>query len=131
MSLERQLTPEEVEKLQQKFLELSKMSFESMKHLTTLSTGAIVLMVTFLEKLFSSNREWTALIGAALISFVLSIVTSASALVQINNLLTSVFTLHADMHWRDKFRMWTNVVAFTSFVIGIILLVIFAFKNLY
>jgi len=33
-----------------------KLYFDSMKHLTTLSTGSVLLLVTFLEKLFSSPR---------------------------------------------------------------------------
>jgi hypothetical protein len=131
LEIKRPLTAEEVENRQRQILEISKLSFESMKHLTTLSTGSIVLMVAFLEKLFLNNREWAGLIGAALIAFILSIVASASSLVQINSLLTDVFTLHNDMHFRDKFRMWTNGIAFISFVLGIVFLVIFAFKNLY
>ena len=131
LEVKRPLAAEEVENRQKQILEVSKISFESMKHLTTLSTGSIVLMITFLEKLFSTNREWTGLIGAALICFVVSILTAASSLIQLTNLLTSVFALQKDMHFRDNLRNISTAVAFCSFILGIILLVIFAFKNLY
>jgi O-antigen/teichoic acid export membrane protein len=61
-----------------------KLFFESMKHLTTLSTGSILLLVTFLEKLFS-NPRWKALIAVTLVSFVVSIVCSVSSMLQSAN----------------------------------------------
>lgn len=42
-----------------------KLYFDSMKHLTTLNTGSVLLLVTFLEKLFSSPR-WRVLVAVSL-----------------------------------------------------------------
>lgn len=71
-------------------LESTKLNFDAIKHLTTLSTGSIVLLVAFLEKIFREEQHWRILIGAALICFILSIVGCVSALLQNSNLITSV-----------------------------------------
>ena len=43
---------EQLAKFKATTLEINKVSFEAMKHLTTLSAGSILLLVAFLEKLF-------------------------------------------------------------------------------
>lgn len=122
----------DAEQLRKDILEASKLSFESMKHLTTLDTGAILLMVTFLEKLFANNREWTSLIGIALVLFILSIVAAVSALMQTAAIHRAIAINDVpDWRYRELFRMWTKTIALCAFVFGIICLGTFALKNLY
>lgn len=104
-----------------------KLYFDSMKHLTTLNTGSILLLVTFLEKLFN-NPRWRALIAVSLISFVISILCSVSSMFQSAN----------HIKYSGKFRRLEtrikNVVYYSSlitFLVGIVSLVMFALRNLY
>ena len=52
-----------------------KLLFEVYKHTTTLSTGSIVLLATFLEKLFKSPKV-VNFVTASLICFLVSVITS-------------------------------------------------------
>jgi formate hydrogenlyase subunit 3/multisubunit Na+/H+ antiporter MnhD subunit len=104
-----------------------KLYYDSMKHLTTLNTGSVLLLVTFLEKLFSSPR-WRALVAVSLVSFVISILCSVSSMFQSAN----------HIKYSGKFRRLEtrikNVAYYFSlvtFLVGIVSLVIFALRNLY
>ncbi len=50
-----------------------KLFYDTFKHLTTLSTGSILLMTTFLAR-FPQRPAWAFLVGAALLGFLLTIV---------------------------------------------------------
>lgn len=100
-----------------------------LKHLTTLSTGSIILMVTFLEKLFA-NPEWRFLVGISLIAFTLSIVGSLSLHFQ------SFLDLESDptkpLSRGQGFFVWVSfLAAIGGFLVGLVTLVTFAFKNFY
>jgi hypothetical protein len=114
------------------FIDINKISFEAMKHLTTLSAGSIILMVTFIEKLFTANREWTSLIGTTLICFVISIVCAVSSMtkwgISMMFLITGNF---ADSKARAHRQLRIERTAYLMFLLGIISFVIFALKNLY
>jgi hypothetical protein len=55
--------------------EAAKMYFELYKHLTTLSSGSIVLICTFLEKFFKTS-ESLHFLTASLVCFLASIIGS-------------------------------------------------------
>lgn len=122
------MTEQKVEATAEKsYQEGEKLYFDSMKHLTTLNTGSILLLVTFLEKLFN-NPRWKALIVVSLCSFTLSILFSVSSMLQSANHVKN----------SGKFRpLEVNVkkviyyVALITFLSGIISLVVFAWSNLY
>lgn len=104
-----------------------KLYFDSMKHLTTLNTGSVLLLVTFMEKFFN-NPRWKSLIAVSLVSFVISILCSVSSMFQSAN----------HIKYSGKFRRLEtrikSVVYYSSlitFLVGIIGLVIFALRNLY
>ena len=104
-----------------------KLHYDTCKHLTTLSTGSILIMVTFIEKLFA-KPSWKELIGFAFVSFVLSIITAAMAMIGIGE------SVRQRGHFSKFDKLWdyaTVVVSFLSFFVGIICLVVFALKNLY
>jgi len=103
-----------------------KLRYDTYKHLTTLSTGSILLLVTFLEKLFA-RPIWKELVIA---SFCLFLVTILASFVVMN--ATAGFIREMDIEKRDEQRGSLFVaVALTSFLLGIITLIIFAVKNLY
>ena len=101
---------------------------EFLKHLTTLSTGSIVLVVTFLEKLFA-KPEWKVLVGVALVSFLLSIIGSLAVH------LSSVFAIEKGPRTVHGVELALGLViivlAFGGFLLGVTALAIFAIKNLY
>jgi len=100
--------------------------FDLFKHLTTLNSGSILLIVTLLEKLFK-QPEWRVLVAASLILFLFS-------------LATSVFSMffYASLHTQDEIpkgahramAIFTAVFALLSFVAGLVVLTIFSLKNI-
>lgn len=101
---------------------------EFYKHLATLSTGSIVLIVTFLEKLFT-KPEAKAFVGVSLVAFCLSIVGTLG--MQLWAIL-EIETTHAFGSGR-RFALFFVLVCcgFGGFLVGIGGLVIFAWTNLY
>lgn len=115
----------------QTVIEDNKLLFEAMKHLTTLSTGSILLLVTFLDRLFTTNREWLGLVAVALVGFMVSILTAVSSLIQISNLLTT-FTVKPDEYVGSvKTSRGFIICSEITFLVGVVGLAIFALKNLY
>ena len=55
--------------------EHKRQTFAYLRHLNTLSSGAIILQIGFLEKVFP-HPEWKFLIAISLTSFVASIIAS-------------------------------------------------------
>jgi hypothetical protein len=98
------------------------------KHLTTLATGSIVLITTFLEKLFTTHvGSW--LVATALIGFVTTIVASVASMASLS--LGSVRFEELDSPtdtW--GFTAIATLVSWGGFLIGIVALTIFALKNL-
>jgi len=105
-----------------------KLQHDSFKHLTTLSTGSILLLITFLEKVFI-HPQWRSLIVIALAAFVLSILASIWMMMMLAGLVMSLGDLKKEKVVERVF--WIGIsVAGGGFLLGIICLVIFAIKNL-
>jgi|GEM_PF-2398080 len=102
-----------------------KLQYDIYKHLTTLSTGSILLLITFLEKLFSRpSYKW--LVPLALCSLFASIFFSFFVM----NILASYVR---DMGADKRFIKRNMVIIFISlglFLLGIISLIVFAVVNL-
>jgi Na+-transporting NADH:ubiquinone oxidoreductase subunit NqrE len=105
--------------------EESKLAHDYLKHVTTLSTGSLVLMVTFLEKLIS-KRQWGFLVDVSFVSFLVSIVSAVAA-------MTAILEL---MHDQDKkgFARKLGALGFVGtwlgFTSGVTSLTLFALGNL-
>ncbi|MEK6280133.1 MAG: hypothetical protein AABN95_07235 [Acidobacteriota bacterium] len=99
--------------------------FDYLKHLTTLSTGAIVLQVAFLEKAFQHPR-WKAFITISLLSFAASIIGSTVA---------HTLTLGSWSEGWDRGTLGINTVAvlatWVGFLVGILAFTVFAIKNIW
>jgi hypothetical protein len=99
---------------------------DSFKHLTTLSTGSILILVTFLDKVVKSPH-WHALVPISVLGFLVSVVTSVAVL----------FT-YASLHFEDAYvqrvvEKWGGraaMVAIGGFLVGVLALVVFAMRNL-
>jgi hypothetical protein len=95
-----------------------------LKHVTTLSTGSLVLEIGFLEKAFP-NPQWKSLAALSLISFVLSIVASVRVYAGIlNSRSRRVNPAETKVLKSGSYLSWMG------FLLGIILLSLFGLKNL-
>jgi hypothetical protein len=68
----------EAKELKEQIIGVLKLSHDSMKHLTTLCTGSLLLMIALMDKLSANSREWRGLIGVALVCFLFSIICAMS-----------------------------------------------------
>ena|ERR1043165_3005906 len=97
---------------------------EYLKHLTTLSTGTIVLQIAFLEKLFPHPR-WKALIVVSLMSLSVSVLGSVAAYTM---LLGQTPTELSERQTEILAGLMVSVWA--GFLLGILILGVFGVKNL-
>jgi hypothetical protein len=112
----------------QRKLESYRAEREFYKHLTSLSTASVVLIATFLEKVFP-NPEWKDLIGVSLGGFAISVVGCAVmyALAVLDT--DSELSLHTQMPTR--WVGWLPISAgLGGFFVGIASLAAFAIQNL-
>ena len=110
-------------------IEIYKLEFEYLKHLTTISTGSILLLVAFLDKIFT-RPECKSAIAISLISFLLSIILCAISQATIIEKASE----KDNLTWRNKIQNLTVglfLFALFSYVIGVISLVVFGLKNLF
>ena len=105
----------------------SKLYYDVMKHLTTLSTGSILLLVTFLEKLFV-NPKWRLLIAVTLVFFILSIITGFMSMIHSAYFIRKLGNVDEDIKRADKRIFYFSAF---SFILAIICLAVFALRNLY
>jgi hypothetical protein len=101
-----------------------KAFFDYVKYLTTLSTGAILLQVAFLEKVFSHPR-WKVLIALSLSSFTLTVIASVACYTM------GLAKTRGRMGYRDAPLYCALGLALFGFLIGVASLTVFALKNLF
>ncbi len=101
--------------------------YDFMKHLTTLATGALVLVVTFSEKL-ATNSTWVWLFYATVVFLLLSVVCSLICM-----FLTCSMRRYAT---DDDIPVWEKYVSalsilgsFGSFLLGLVALTMYAIRN--
>jgi hypothetical protein len=108
-----------------KRVEYAKILFEYLRHLATLSTGSILLIAAFLEKVFP-QRVWTVMAVIALVGFIISVIGTILAytiyLPMIKNPRTHPMA--------ERFFGVGLVMAWGGFLLGIICLTVFAIRNL-
>lgn len=102
-----------------------KLQYDIYKHLTTLSTGSILLLITFLEKLFA-KPTWKWLVFVALCSLFVSILLS---FIVMNLMASQVREMEVDQRFVKR-NLTVIILALSSFSLGIFSLIIFAVKNL-
>ena len=110
-------------------IEIYKLEFEYLKYITTICTGSVLVVITFLEKLFQ-NPEWKAAIAVSLCSFLLSIIICAFSQASIIEKASE----KNDLSWRNKVQKFTVGLIFSAlitFLVGVISLVVFGLKNLF
>jgi hypothetical protein len=110
-------------------IEIYRIEFEYLKSLTTVSTGAILVLVAFLEKIFQ-HPECKISVGISLVCFMITIILCSISQASIIEKASE----KENIQWRNKIQNVTVtlfLLALLSFVVGMISLVIFGLKNLY
>ena len=108
-------------------IESHKLVLDYLKHLTTLSTGSIVLLVAFLEKIFLQPR-WKFLVIISISAFAVSVLASV--------IVHTIFVTH-NPGIRDFGEGLGNVggiamiIGWIAFLIGIAALSSFAVRNFF
>ena len=108
-------------------IESWKHFYDFYKHLTTISTGAILLMVTFLEKLFV-QPEWRILVGVSFICFMIAVIGCVIGMHSIARTLNEGGNL-TDVE--QVIHFYSHVIVAFSFLVGVCALMSFGVKNFY
>jgi hypothetical protein len=102
----------------------SKLFHETFKHVTTLSSGSILLIATFFEKLGSQQSRGLAI--AALVGFILSTIGSVALMLFLAKDV-AIMGVPTKRDWVFTLGSWVTAAAF---VVSVIFLSIFAAINL-
>lgn len=109
-------------------LEREKIHIEYMKHLTTLSTGSIILITTFLEKLFVTPL-WKPILITSIMGFMVSILSSVA---------DYTIAVEVDIYRKASeqsavpllLKLVARPLAWLGFLTGTLGLAVFAIRNL-
>jgi hypothetical protein len=106
-------------------LESLKLDHDTFKHLTTISTGSILILSTFIEKFFQ-NPSWKGLIAFTFVSLMVCTYTSVIEMFRISH------EGLARKSTNKKRTLWSKMVPLLScgcFLLGILSLVVFSLRN--
>ena len=109
-------------------LEHVKQQIDYIKHITTLATGSILLLATFLDKFYAMSN-WKLLIVVSFVGFMVSV--------------TSAVIAHTTYVWDNEFFIKENpllsgkstvlslslLIMWIGFLLGVFSLVVFAIRN--
>jgi len=110
--------------------EYSELVGDYLKHLTALSTGSVALQIAFLEKVFP-HPKWKAFIVISLLSFAISIVSSALSYTMLLSLTSRADVAIERAVYTKKLGRYTMFTALAGFLIGVIAVIIFVLRNLF
>lgn len=111
-------------------LETAKLWSEYLKHLTTLSTGSILLVATFLEKVFA-HPQWKWAVVTAITGFLISVIGSVLALTMLA-LNIEMWDEGGDPNYTSGDRVGRTALylSWSGFAIGIVSVASFSVKNI-
>lgn len=115
------------DKVEQEDKEKAAAWSDYLKHLTTLSTGAIVLISVFVEK-FAPHPHYRAAVIASLLGFLAAILGSLAVMTALM-IATDIGAGNAPQ-WAAKMAIYGMYVAWAGFAIGISSLTLFTLENL-
>ena len=125
------------------FTEGSKLLHDTFKNITTLSTGSILLLVTFVDRLFD-HPQGKALLGLAMVGFIIAMMSATGLMIIIGDQLRGrefymrlPHTIRTRAFFNEFFlaelRLGAVLVAICvpSFIVGVGSLILFALINFY
>lgn len=102
-----------------------KLGYDLFKHITTLSTGTLLILITFLEKLFQ-NPTWKVLVSISFVSLTLVIMLSTILMFMVT---AGVGELGKLQEHEYKWNRWMFLSTVFFFIVGILSFVVFALIN--
>ncbi|TNE99362.1 MAG: hypothetical protein EP322_03355 [Bacteroidetes bacterium] len=108
-------------------IEQVKLVHDHTKNMTTLSTGSIVVLVTFFDKL-TENPTWTLLIAISLGAFVVSILGALAAQIAFVDLADPDEKGYDSWHYRAG--AVALVTSWLAFVLAVVCLCVFGVRNI-
>jgi hypothetical protein len=105
-----------------------KLLHDTFKHLTTLSTGSILLLATFLKDLFTSP-EWPWLVATSIVLFLLSTIASVIVMTAFGDVVYSKGE-SLSVPGLDRVAAPCVPLSWVTFLLGVVALVVFSLKNL-
>lgn len=109
-------------------LEFHKAFYDYLKHISTMSTGSILLLAAFLEKIFAQPR-WKPLIAVSVAGFLVTVVAS------VVTYSVMVFSFPRPgiqtKKWEGNLVIFAILLTWLGFFSGVISLAIFIVKNLF
>jgi hypothetical protein len=112
------------EKINQ-FIDTQKTVFDYIKHITALSTGSVVLLATFVEKLFS-KPVWKVLILASFSGFILSMIFLTLCGFAVVRSMRTPENISSEL---VTFTSWSFILGLASFLVAICSLAVFTMRN--
>ncbi len=114
-------------------LEIVKLMSDLFKQMTTLNTGMVVLIITIVEKIFTTERVFKsrlnkALLVASLSCFIVSLLLSLRALVRIPGNLIEILQAGTRSPLVDNYSFYGST---GFFILGIVLFIILAARNVF
>lgn len=108
--------------------ESHKLSFDLLKHLSTLTTASSLLVVTLMEKVFP-NPQWIWCVALSLVAFLVALICCLLAMAMLS---ANVGKRIADGSFPSddaNVFAWSYALGGTAFIFGIAAIVVFAVKN--
>jgi hypothetical protein len=107
--------------------EIDKLEIDYLKHITTLSTGSILLIATFLQKFNAPLWRWALIIS--ILGFMASVLASV---------IDYTVIVEVDVHKKYSEQplviiligIVARLITWVGFLVGILSLAVFAIKNL-
>jgi hypothetical protein len=106
----------------------NKLLADTMKQLITISSGSIVIMGTFLEKIFK-NPRWSTLVALAFVGFFICIIASLKMMRTMSLKMGAAYEPEAAAKFQ-KIEDWAYPTAAWAFLLAISALVVFVIRNL-
>lgn len=106
----------------------NKLLHDTMKQLITISSGSILLMLTFWEKVFTQHL-WKASVAVAFVGFLICIIAAVIMMRTISLKMGAGY----DPEKAKKFQKhedWAFPIAAGAFLLAILALVVFVIRNL-
>lgn len=110
-----------------KSVEGLKLWYDTMKHLTTICTGTLVLLVSFVEKIFRENTKWKFLFPIVLMLLLLSVLSALFCMLYLSEVISDSEG-EIDVE-KEKWLIKCYLISLASFFLGLLALVIFTIAN--
>ena len=111
------------------YKESTKLNVDYLKHITTLATGSIILLVTFLDKIFDHPKH-TWMIIMVLISLLLTVIFASTSFISLGISYQAWEQGNEPKGWVDTTAGICFLLSYISFVIGLIFFTVFSISNL-